>query len=267
LADVLTNHVNSNPLCIAFAESTTTVWCVGILSNSKTAAKERYDDDIPLLKLNAADSTTTSDSPDEKIQNSYGLRKDSIDPIQQRRAEQNDRTAEATVARGLRDVKAKIRQLQQDRDEALANSSEVDGNVRSIRDELLNVQQKLAASISTSQLQVLQQSLAAKHSQMEDDLTNFQSRFRDEVHQSVNAYLADVKSSFSSLEAYLIANTTIADEDDNEHYYAMQSIITIPNTEMETLQQNGRSSVNRTSSNNNQRCSKSCCCIFMRSCL
>ncbi|KAL7505212.1 hypothetical protein ACHAXN_002736 [Cyclotella atomus] len=167
------------------------------------AAQEQHYDDNTLLESNDADSVIPSISADATTQNSYGLRKDSIDPIRLRRAEQNDKTTEAAMANGLRDAKAKIRQLQQDRDESLANSLEVDGTIRSIRNDLLKMQQKLAASISTSQLHTFQQSLAAKHSQVEAHLTDFQSKFREEVHQSINEYLADIKSSFSSLETFL----------------------------------------------------------------
>lgn len=134
---------------------------------------------------------------------SYGLKKDIIDPIQRRRSEQFSKDNNALIITGLNDVKAKIRQLQQDHGEMLTNSLGLDENLKTVKDDLLKVQQKLAVAASTAQLQMLQKSVAANHGQMEAHLNDFLTGFRDEVHHSINDYLAGVKSSFTALEVYL----------------------------------------------------------------
>ena len=158
-----------------------------------------------LLESNAAHHTDsdTCNAPDDKSQNSYGLRKCNIGPIQLKQVEQSDRDKDTAITNGLRDVKAKLRQLQQDRDETLANELEFDRTVKVLKDDVLNIQQKLAASVSMPQLQLLQQSITSKHGQMETHLNNFQSKFREEVRQSINDYLDDIKLGFASLETFL----------------------------------------------------------------
>ncbi|KAL3788366.1 hypothetical protein HJC23_009172 [Cyclotella cryptica] len=153
--------------------------------------------------LGEGDLETSDNLATDDATNSYGLRKCSIERIQRKRAEDSDIANNLALANGLRDVKAKIRRLQQDRDEALANSLELDGSFKSLKEDLLILKQELTASASMSQLQMLQQSLVAKYSQMQAHLDDFKARFRDEVHEHINKYLVDVKASFTALERFL----------------------------------------------------------------
>jgi hypothetical protein len=138
-------------------------------------------------------NTTTSS-------NNYGVRKADIDPIHCKLKKDNASANEVTIANGLREVKATIRRLQQDRDEGLANSMETDDSIKSLKEGLTDLQQKLISSVTTTQLQMLQQSLSTKYDQIEQNLNEFQSSFRGEVDESINQNLFDVKTWFKELE-------------------------------------------------------------------
>eukprot|EP00956_Cyclotella_meneghiniana_P045176 scaffold356446_cov70-Cyclotella_meneghiniana.AAC.1 len=139
---------------------------------------------------------------EEGTQN-YGLRKCDSESLHQKRAEQTHKAHDEAATNGLRDVKVKLLQLQQHRDEALANSLETDAHVKAMKDDLLRIEQKLTASVNMAQLHRLQQSMAANHRKMEEHLNEFQGTFREEVQKSIDDYLANVKSSFASLESFL----------------------------------------------------------------
>ena len=61
------------------------------------------------------------------------------------------------IANSLREIKSTLRRLQQDRDEGMVNSIELDENIKSLKDSLFDVEQKLTSSASIEQLQMLQQ--------------------------------------------------------------------------------------------------------------
>ena len=168
--------------------------------------QDEYDDD-------AFDETNATSDEDlearetsaagDKGTDSYGLKKCNIESIQRKRADDLDKAEGTEVTNGLRDVKRKIRQLQQESDETLANSLELDENFKKLKDDLLSLQQRFTTTVSLSQLQVLQQSMVAKYGHIEVHINEFKSTFREEVHQSINEYLVDVKASFTALESFL----------------------------------------------------------------
>lgn len=126
---------------------------------------------------------------------SYGVRKCDITPVQI--SSVND----VAVASNLRDMKSAIHRLQQDRDDSMMFSTELDGCISSLREDLFKMQQKLSSSASIEQMHSLQKSFLAQHSQAEEQLKEFKASLHDEVEESINPKLSEVKSYVAELEA------------------------------------------------------------------
>ncbi|KAL7543413.1 hypothetical protein ACHAXR_013035 [Thalassiosira sp. AJA248-18] len=132
---------------------------------------------------------------------SYGIRKSYIEPIQQKHAADLSNANDRAIANSLREIKTTIRRLQQDRDEGLVNSMEMDEGIKTLKESLFEIQQKLSSTASTKQIQALQQSLLAKYGQIEHHFQEFKTSFHEEVEGSINQNLSEVKSWFKDLEA------------------------------------------------------------------
>ncbi|KAL7553967.1 hypothetical protein ACHAWF_017325 [Thalassiosira exigua] len=144
------------------------------------------------------DPSTDSDGT---TSSSYGVRKMFIEPIHTKHADASSNANDRAIAGSLRDVKSAIHRLQQHRDEGLVNSMEVDESIKSLKESLFETQQKLMSSATIEQMQVLQQSLIGKYSQMQQRLQEFKTTFHEDVDGSINRNLSEVKSWFKDLEA------------------------------------------------------------------
>ena len=133
-------------------------------------------------------------------ESSYGVRRSEIESIQRRRAEDLANSNDKSVAKGLHEVKTTILKLQRERDEGLASSMDIDDSIKSLKEDLLDTQQKLASSATIAQMQVLQQSLTSKQGQIEQYIQDFKVSFREEVDGSIDHNLSDVKAWFKDLE-------------------------------------------------------------------
>ena len=149
----------------------------------------------------AAVSTTTEQDNITEKDNSYGLRQADADPINLKHAESSTNATDQAITSSLCEIKSAIRKLQQDRDEGLINSMEVDEGIKSLKDDLFDIQHKLASSASVEQLQSLQTQTLQKYEQSEQRLQDFRSSFQIEIDGSINKNLAQVKSCFTDLEA------------------------------------------------------------------
>ena len=145
-------------------------------------------------------STTEHDNITDK-DNSYGLRQADAKPINLKHAESSTNATDQAITSSLCEIKSAIRKLQQDRDEGLINSMEVDEGIKSLKDDLFDIQHKLASSASVEQLQSLQTQTLQSHEQSEQRLRDFRTSFQTEIDGSINKNLAQVKSWFTDLEA------------------------------------------------------------------
>jgi len=183
----------------------------------KSASTPGCDDDITVDAVDSANESKTCDRADAPSQvrnhlyaesqsnagksSSYGVRKGDIEPIHLKHADELSNANDQAIANGLREIKSAIRRLQQDRDEGLVNSMELDESIKTLRENLFEIQQKLTSSASTQQLQTLHRSLIAKYGEMERNLQAFKSNFHEEVDKNISHTLSDVKSWFKDLES------------------------------------------------------------------
>lgn len=126
---------------------------------------------------------------------SYGVRKCDVRPVQSCSANDN------AVATSLREIKSTVHRLQQDRDDSIMSSTELDGSISSLREDLFRMQQKLSSSASIEQMLTLQKSLAAQYGQAEEQLQELKTNVHDEVEQSINQKMLEVKACVTELEA------------------------------------------------------------------
>lgn len=151
-------------------------------------------------ELDACDDGETAPQEDHSSISSYGVRKCDIEAIRLKHAglpNANDQS----IAKSLREIKSTIRRLQQDRDEGIVNSMELDASIKSMKDNLFEIEQKLTSSATNEQMQLLQQSLVAKYGQMENHLHEFKTRFHQEVDGSINQNISEIKAWFKDVEA------------------------------------------------------------------
>lgn len=105
------------------------------------------------------------------------------------------------VTSSLRNCKSAIRRLQQDRDDGVATSTELDRRISSTKDDLFNTQHKLLSLASKEQLHAVQKSLVTQFNQAEDQLKIFKAELHDEVEGSIRTNLLEVKSCFTEGES------------------------------------------------------------------
>ena len=105
------------------------------------------------------------------------------------------------VTSSLRNCKSAIRRLQQDRDDCVATSTELDRRISSTKDDLFNTQHKLLSLASKEQLHAVQKSLVTQFNQAEDQLKIFKAELHDEVEGSIKTNLLEVKSCFTEGES------------------------------------------------------------------
>ena len=125
---------------------------------------------------------------------SYGVRKCDVRPVQSCSAK------DIAVATSLREIKSTVHRLQQDRDDSIMSSTELDGGISSLREDLFRMQQKLSSSASIEQMLTLQKSLAAQYGQAEEQLQELKTNVHDEVEQSINQKMLEVKACVTELE-------------------------------------------------------------------
>ena len=108
------------------------------------------------------------------------------------------------VTSSLRNCKSAIRRLQQDRDDCVATSTELNRRISSTKDDLFNTQHKLLSLASKEQLHAVQKSLVTQFNQAEDQLKIFKAELHDEVEGSIKTNLLEVKSCFTEGESLAI---------------------------------------------------------------
>jgi hypothetical protein len=126
---------------------------------------------------------------------SYGVRKCDVKPASTNSA--ND----VILANSLRDIKSAIHRLQLDRDDSVVSSTELDGRISALREDLFKMQQKLLTSASIEQMHTFHKSLAAQCSQAEEQFKEYKAIFHDEVGESINQKISEVKSFIVEIEA------------------------------------------------------------------
>jgi hypothetical protein len=125
----------------------------------------------------------------------YGIRKCDVKPAQTNSA--ND----VVLASSLRDMKSAIHRLQLDRDDNVVCSTELDGRISAIREDLFKIQQKLSTSASIEQMHTFQRSLAAQCSQADEQFEEYKANFHDQVGESINQKISEVKTFIVEIEA------------------------------------------------------------------
>jgi len=141
-------------------------------------------------------NTSITIADDHRRTSSYGIRKSEIEPIHLRHAS----GMTSANAKSLREIKSSIRRLQQDRDDGVVNSMELDESIKSLKESLQEVQHKLTSSASVEQMQVFHQSLVTKHGLLEHHLQEFKTSFHEEVGGSIDS-LRKENSWFKDLDA------------------------------------------------------------------
>ncbi len=131
----------------------------------------------------------------------YGIEKCDLASIQLKQANVLSSANDIAVSSSLREIKAHLRRLQQDRDDGIVTSMDVDERINSTKNLVFEVQQKLASAASMEQLQTLKAFLAAQYGQTEHRIHEYTSSIQTEVEGRINQNLSEVKSWFSELEA------------------------------------------------------------------
>lgn len=148
-------------------------------------------------------SHPSTDVTDPEKSSTYGIWKCDLTHIQQKHEDDLSSANDTTILSSLREIKSVLRRLQQDRDNGIVNSMELDERIKSTKDLLFELQQKLASSASMEHLRTLKESLADQYCRIEHQIQESTSAFHTEVDGRIIQNLSDVKSWFTELEAVL----------------------------------------------------------------
>lgn len=169
------------------------------ISESTNASKGFQSGKETLPSIAPSHSLVVEDNLDKSI--SCGIWKRDLAPIQQKHVNDVSNDHDPAVTNSLREIKSTLRRLQKGRDDGLVNSMELDEKIKSLKDQLFEVQQKLASSASVEQIQSLKDSLAARYGRMEHQFQEYTASFHHVVDGRINANLSEVKSWFNELES------------------------------------------------------------------
>jgi len=136
------------------------------------------------------DTILKDDNNDTDTSSSYGVRTCDIEPIYCKHSHSSSNDSNKSITNSLREVKSAIRKVQ---DEALVNSTELEESIKLLKDNLHEIQQKLASSVSVEQLQTLQRNLLAKYIQLENNTQDIQTNLHNEIDTSTSFCNGQIK--------------------------------------------------------------------------
>jgi len=139
---------------------------------------------------NGSVGDNADDNNDTDTNNSYGIRTCDIEPIYRKHSQASSNDGNKSITNSLREVKSAIRKVQ---DESSVNSTELEEGIKSLKDTLFEIQQKLATSVSVEQLQTLQRNLFAKYSQLENNTQDIQTNLHNEIESSTSSCNGQIK--------------------------------------------------------------------------
>ncbi|KAL7466787.1 hypothetical protein ACHAXS_007067 [Conticribra weissflogii] len=116
----------------------------------------------PVIDHNIDHAKNTNEFPggfSSSNETSYGVRRADIAPIHSKRAADLSNASDESFSKSLSEIKKSILKLQRESDEDIANSMSLDETIKSLKDDFMDLQQKITSTATVAQIQMIQRTL------------------------------------------------------------------------------------------------------------